>query len=93
MPIRRGWGGRDAQVAVKVNDADRSVGTIYAPQQRQGNGVVTAQGNDPWERLASLGEAFLLGIGRRISGQDVIVATLDLLQRVGIVVPAAGKTC
>jgi hypothetical protein len=33
-------------MAVKMNHSDRSIGSIYAPEKRQGNCVVTTQSDD-----------------------------------------------
>lgn len=50
-------------MAVKVDNSNRSVGPIYTAQQRQGNGMVSSQGDDAWKGLSSLGESVLLSIG------------------------------
>lgn len=50
----RGWklgGGEggiigDVQMAVEVDDADGAVGAVDAPEQRESDGVVAAEGDD-----------------------------------------------
>ena len=75
------------QVAVKVNDADRSIGFIDAPEKRQSDGVIASQSDDPRQSLPSLGNAFLACVGRWSAHQNAIMPFLDLLNRIGIVIP------
>ena len=69
-----------------MDDGYGPVGTVDGPQQREGYRVVSAEGDDAGQRLATLCGT-LLGRGRgRGPREDAVVAVLDLLQRVGIVV-------
>lgn len=61
-----------------MDHGDRPVGSVEAPQDGQGDGMVTAHGDDAGERLAGLGEAFLVGIGEWLSHEDAVVALFDL---------------
>lgn len=47
-------GGRyvDLQMAVKVDDADGTVGSDYAAKKRKGDGVVAAEGDDSRQGFA-----------------------------------------
>lgn len=77
------------QMAVEVNDADGTVFTVDAAQQRQGDGVVTAEGDDTRKRLALLGQTLHVRVGGRRTREDAVVALLDLLDGPGVVVPAS----
>lgn len=52
------------QVAVEVNHGDRPVGFVDAPQQGQGNSMITSQGDNARECLACARESGLMGIGK-----------------------------
>ncbi len=75
------------QVAVEVDDRDGAVGAVDGAQQRQGDGVVAAEGDDARERLAVLGWALLPGVRLGRAREDVIVPLFDLVEGVGVVVP------
>lgn len=75
------------QVAVEVDDRDGPVGAVDGAQQRQGDGVVAAEGDDARERLAELGRARLLGVRLGRAREDVVVPLFDLVEGVGVVVP------
>jgi hypothetical protein len=74
------------KMAVKVYNRHWTVGTVDRTQQGQRDGVVTAQGDDTGERLALLRKTSLVGIGLGISGQDVVMSFLNLLQSPSVVV-------
>lgn len=74
-------------MAVEVDHAHGAVGAVDGPQQGEGDGVVTSERDDPGQGLALLGRADLLGVGRRLAGQDVVMALLDLVKSPGVVVP------
>lgn len=57
------------QMAVKVNDSHRAVGTVDRPEQRQCDSVITAEGDDTRQGLSTLGRANLLGVSGRCAGQ------------------------
>ena len=75
-------------MAVKMNDRDRAVGLVDAPQQRQSNGVIASKRDKSRQHLTSLGNALLVGIGVWFAHQETIVTILDLLNRPGVIVPA-----
>jgi len=76
------------QVRVEVDDCDRAVGAVHAAEQRQGDGVVTAESDHTRERLALLGGTLEVGVGVRLAHEDAVVAFLDLLDGPGVVVPS-----
>lgn len=81
------------QMTVEMNHADGTVFTVYAPQKRQSDGVITTQSDHAGKSLASLRIAFRLGIRMRRTRQDRIVALFHLLDGIRIVVPAARDRC
>jgi len=72
---------------VEVDDGDGAVGARDTAEERESDGVVTAEGDDAGEGLALQGWALLVGVGGWSSAQDAVVAVLDLLDGVGVVVP------
>lgn len=80
------WGS-DSQMAVEMDYADRSIGFVYAPQQRQRDSVVSAKRDDSRQRLPMLGRAQLVCVGGRLAHQDAVVAFFDLLDSIRIVIP------
>lgn len=74
------------EMAVKVNNRYRTVGAVDGTQQREGDGVVASQRDDPRQGLAVLGRAFLLSVCLGGAGEDAVVAFLDLVEGVGVVV-------
>ena len=74
------------EVGVEVDDADGAVGFVDGAQEREGDGVVAAEGDDAGEGLALFGDAFLVGVGVGGAHEEGVVAVLDLLDRVGVVV-------
>jgi len=81
------------QVRVEVNNRDRTVGAVHAAEQRQRDGVVTAQRDHTREGLAFLRGAWSRGIGGRLAHEDAVVAFLDLVDGVGIVVAMNHTRC
>lgn len=75
-------------MAVKVNDADRTIGTVDRSQQRKSNGMVTAKSDDPGERLPILCRTKLVSIRGWGTGKEVVVALLDLAQCPSIIISA-----
>jgi hypothetical protein len=75
-----------SQMAVEMNDRDRAIGLVDTAQQRQGNGMVTTQGDDSWQHLAGLGDALLVCVGVRFAHQDAVVPILNLLNGVCVVI-------
>jgi hypothetical protein len=73
---------------VEVDDGDGAVGAGDAAEEREGDGVVAAEGDDAGEGLALEGWALPVGVGRGRPAQDAVVAVLDLLDGVGVVVPS-----
>lgn len=77
---------RDLQMAVKMNDADRSVRSDNASQEWQGNRMIATESDDSWQRLPFQGWAFHLGIRGRLTTQEQTVTLFNLLDCVGVVV-------
>lgn len=73
-------------MAVKVDDGHGTVGTVDGAQQGEGDGVVTAEGDDTGQRPRVLGRALLRRIRGRLAGEDVEVALLDLVKSPGVVI-------
>lgn len=73
-------------MAVEVNHRHGAIGTVDGAQQRQGDGVVTAEGDDTGESAALDGRASLVSVSGRRAGQEVEMTLLDLLQRPGVVI-------
>lgn len=73
-------------MAVEVNNADGTVGAVHATEEGQGDGVVTAEGDDTWQGLAVLGRSSCVGVGVGSSGEESIVTFLDLLECPGVVI-------
>lgn len=69
-----------------MDDRHRPIRPVDTPQQGEGDGVVTAEGDDARKCLASLGKTLLVGIGEGLAHQDAVVAFLDLLDGPGVVV-------
>lgn len=78
-------------MAVEVNDGDRAVGLVDTAQQRQGDGVVTAEGDDTRQGFARPGHAVLVGIGVGLAHEDAVVALFNLLDGPFIVVPMGSQ--
>lgn len=74
------------EMAVEVNHGHGAVGTVDGAQQRQGDGVVAAEGDDTGESAALDGRASLVGVSGRRAGQEVVVSLLNLMQRPGVVI-------
>lgn len=62
------------EVAVEVDDGDRSVGPIQTAEDGESDGMVASEGYDAGECLSGLGEAFLVGICEGPSHEDAVVA-------------------
>lgn len=45
-PVKGGGGRTGVEVAVEVDHGDRTVGTVDGAQEREGDGVVAAEGDD-----------------------------------------------
>ena len=73
-------------MTVKVNDRDRTIGTVDAPQQGQGDGVVAAERDDARQCLAFEGGSPLVRVRGGFAGEDAVVAFFDLVEREGVVV-------
>jgi hypothetical protein len=69
-----------------VDDGDGAVGTVDGPQQGQGDGVVSAEGDDSGEGLALDGRTPFVCVCRRGTGEDPEMAFLDLLESPCVVV-------
>lgn len=76
-------------MAVKVHYRHGAVCAVDGAQQRQGDGVVAAEGDDARQGLALLGWAGLVRVGCWIAREDAVVALLDLVKRPAVVVPVA----
>ena len=74
-------------MGVEVDDADGSVFTVYGAEEREGNGVVTPEGNQTRKCLALLRWAGLVTMCEWSAAQEEVVALLDLLERVVVVIP------
>jgi hypothetical protein len=75
-------------MTVKVDDGNGPIGTVDGPQQGEGDGVVTAQGNDSRQSLPLDGRTPLVGIRSRSAGENVEMALLDLMEGKGVVITA-----
>lgn len=73
-------------MAVEVDDGDGAVCSVDGAEERQGDGVVTAEGDDSGESLSLLGRAGLVRCCLGRSGEDVVVALLNLLESPCVVV-------
>jgi hypothetical protein len=74
-------------MAVKVDYGHGTVSTVDRLQQRKGDGVVAAEGDDTGQGLAALGRSFLVRVGGGSAREDVVVSLLDLVESEGVVVP------
>ena len=74
------------QVAVEVNDTDRTVVAIDGAEKRKCDCVVTSESDKTRQCLTLLGRAGLIGVGVWCAAQEEVVALLDLLERKCIVV-------
>lgn len=74
------------EMAVKVDDTDGTVVTVYGAEKRESNGVIASKSYQAGQRSPLLGRPrlFSMGVGR--SAQEQVVAFLDLLERKGIIV-------
>ena len=79
-------GSPGVEVGVEVDDGDGAVGFVHAAQEREGDGVVTAKGDDAWKGLALGRGAGVEGVGRWLAHEDAVVAFFDLLDGKGVVV-------
>lgn len=77
---------RIIQMAVKVDNSHRAVGLVDAPEQREGDGVVTTEGDDTWQRAAGAGNALVMSGCVGLTHEEVVVAFFNLLNGPGIVV-------
>ena len=77
------------EMTVEVDHSDWTVGSIQAAQDGEGDCVITAQGDDPGQRAAVLGEALLVGIAEGRLGEHDIVTFFDLANCPFVVI--AGK--
>lgn len=75
------------EMAVEVHDGHGTIRAVDGPQERQGDGMVTAQRDDARQRLALLRRADLMRVGRGLAGEDAVVAFLDLVERPAVVIP------
>ena len=46
------FGAPGVEVGVEVDDADGAVGFVDGAEEREGDGVVTSEGDDAWEGFA-----------------------------------------
>ena len=82
------------EMAVKVDDGDGTVSTVDGAQKGEGDGVVTAKGDDTGEDLAlkgaTDGRAGLVSVGDRGAGENVEMAFLNLTEGEGVIVRGDG---
>jgi hypothetical protein len=57
------------QMAVKMNNTDRAIQLLDAPQNRQDDGVVPTQRDNPWQRLTVQAGARFVRVRGRSAGQ------------------------
>jgi len=77
-------------MAVKVNDADRTICTVDAAEEWKGDGVVTTESDHSRKCLALLRPALHICIGLGSSSEKLIMAFFDLLKSIGVVVSSSG---
>lgn len=75
------------QVAIEVDHRDGSICAVDGSQQREGDGVVTAQRDDTGKCLALLRGAELVGVGGGGTREDAVMTLLDLVKSPSVVVP------
>jgi hypothetical protein len=73
-------------MAIEMNNTDRTIGAVDAAEERESDGVVATQGNQPWKRLALLRPPFDACIGLGLTGEERIMAFFNLLKSIGIVI-------
>ena len=74
------------EVGVEVDYGDWAVGFVHAAEERECDGVVTAEGDDTGEGLALGRRARSQGVGGWLAHEDAVVAFFDLLDGEGVVV-------
>lgn len=74
-------------MAVEVDHRDGSICAVDGSQQREGDGVVTAQRDDTGKCLALLRGAELVGVGGGGTREDAVMTLLDLVKSPSVVVP------
>jgi hypothetical protein len=74
-------------MGVKVDDGDGSVLAVYGAEKRERDGMVTSERNQTRKCLALLRWTGLVGVCVWCAAQEEVVALLDLLQRIGVVIP------
>src|SRR5579862_8632986 len=74
-------------MAIKVDDTNRTVVSVDAPQDRENNSMITSKGNDSGKSPSLQCRALLVRSGVRCSGQNSIVAIFNLLDCPSVVIP------
>lgn len=69
-----------------MDHGDGAVGAVDGAQEGEGDGVVSAEGDDAGEGLPLDPGAAFVGVGGGGAGEDLKVAFLDLFECVGVVV-------
>lgn len=80
-------------MAIKVDNANRTVGCGHAPEEWQGDRVIATKGNDSRQCSTSFRKPFLFSVGERQAGQQCVVALFDLLDRIGIIISDRPSAC
>lgn len=73
-------------MAVEVDNADGPVCSVHTPQKGQSDCMISAERDDPWQRLSSFGRSFFLSVSCGEAAKDAAVTCFDLLNRVCIVI-------
>jgi hypothetical protein len=79
---------RGIQMGVEVDDRDGTVFAVDGAEEGECDGMVTSQSDQTRQCLAHLRRARLVGMCVWSAAQEQVVALLDLLERIGVVVPA-----
>jgi len=79
-------------MTIKMNNRNRSIGLLHAPEDRQHNGMVTAKRDNPRQYLPTFGRALSLLVRsvRWRPGQEAVVPLLNLLDGVCVIVGRDG---
>jgi len=77
-------------MAIEVDNSYRAVGLVDAPQQREGDRMVTTEGDDTRQSVPSPRRAGLLGVGERLAHKQAVVTLLNLSDGPSVVIPYHG---
>lgn len=79
------------KMAVEMDNRHRTISTVDRSQERESDGVITAEGDHSGEGLSEQRRALLLGIRLGCSREDAIMALFDLVESIGVVVPVVER--